>query len=86
MGLSKARGYTDNLLNGGPTVEGTELAGNMARRSWLVRSPGSLLQLRFHTEAQLIAVNVVDIEVTHAVGVVLGLIQRSGASGLQLLV
>jgi hypothetical protein len=42
-----------------------------------------LAVLRLHTEAQLIPVQIIDIEITHAVWVVLRFVQRSGASRFQ---
>src|SRR5262249_12614158 len=49
-------------------------------------SPRRWLLLRLHPEAELIAVDVVDVEVPHAVRVILRLVQRSGASRFQLLI
>jgi len=42
--------------------------------------------LRLHPEAELIAVEIVRVEIAHAVGVVLRLAQEAGAPRLELLV
>ena len=44
------------------------------------------LPLGFHAETQLVAIKISDLKVTHTVGIVLRLIQDSGAARFQLLV